>query len=239
MEHDPFILFQKICITEPDKLRTLYSYAEMIYNENRKFNLTGNKSLIEIIDNLIVGSLEPLTCMNVPRGTFFADLGTGAGIPGIPVAVKYPEISGILFDSNQKKIDFIDRVAGILKIKNIKAINIRIEDAGRSPEFREKFDLIITRAMSDIYTISELGAPLLKKGGYIYAYTKINREEITDYVYNHISRLGLAVRKDSDVKLLREGTCAEGILIEKVNSTDEKFPRRMAVIKRMAGKNEM
>ena len=235
MEHDLVSLSDRTGIVDPEKLRILLLYADLIFCEKQRFNLTGHKSLNEIIENLIIGSLEPVANLNVPRGTFFADLGSGAGIPGIPFAVKYPEISGFLFESNHKKTGFITKTAADLKILNVKAVNMRIEEAGRMSEFREKFDLVLTRAMSDLYTIVELGSPLLKTGGHIYVYTNINTDEIRDYVSDHIRSLGLAVIKDQDTALMNKRP--EGILIKKIRPADEKFPRRMAVIKRMAERN--
>jgi len=239
VEHNLYDLSQKTGINEPDIIHILLNYAEMIFNENRKFNLTGHKSLKDIIINLIIKSLEPFKSMDVPRGTLFADLGTGAGIPGVPLAVKYPWISGILFDSIQKKIDFIEKVKEILKLENIKTVGLRIEDAGRSSEFRERFDLVITRAMSDLYTIAELSSPLLKPGGYLYAYTNLKIEDINNYIYGHLHNLGLKIKKKTDDGSSFLKLCKDGLLFEKVNHIDEKYPRRMAVIKRMAERNEI
>ena len=233
MEHDFEILSQKTGITDRSKLNILLAYAELIYHENKKFNLTGHKTLFEIINNLIIGSLHPVIKMNVPRGTFFADLGTGAGVPGVPLAVKYPDISGILFDSTRKKTDFIGRATAMLKIENIKAVNTRIEDAGRSAEFREKFDLVVTRAMSDLYTITELGSPLLKTGGHLFVYTNIGKDEINEYVSAHICSLGLII-DNTDRELCFPASCLEGITLKKINNIDDLYPRRMAMIKRMA-----
>jgi 16S rRNA (guanine527-N7)-methyltransferase len=239
VEHNLHILSEKTGISDPDKLSVLHSYAEMIFNENEKFNLTGHKTFNEIIDNLIACSLEPFADVNVPRGTFFADLGTGAGIPGIPLAIKYPEISGILFDSNSKKTGFIERAAKMLRINNIKTANLRIEDAGKLPEFREMFDLVVTRAMSDLYIVAELGSPLLKTGGCLYYYTNIKKENIGSNIYRHLDLLGIEVKDFSEGTGFFKGACTEGLLLIKIKRTGERFPRRMAVIKRMAERDGM
>lgn len=238
MEHNTEVLSRKTGIDDPHKLNVLLAYAELIYHENQKYNLTGNKTLMEIIDNLIIGSLNPVLEMNVPHGTLFADLGTGAGIPGIPLAVKYPDISGVLFDSNRKKIDFIERVKVNLEIRNIRTSAVRIEESGRLSEFREKFDLVVTRAMSDLYTIAELSSPLLKTGGYLYVYTNIKHNGVSDNISDHITRLGLTIVNDQHGISMFTMSYAEGILIKKIKRTEEVYPRRMAVIKRMAVKNE-
>lgn len=236
MEHNYIILLKEAGIEEKNKIDILLSYAELIYHENLKYNLTGHKTITEIIQNLISGSLKPVIELNVPRGTFFADLGSGSGIPGIPLAVKYPDVSGVLFDSNRKKTDFIEKAKNVLGINNITTVCMRVEEAGRTPEFRERFDLVITRAMSDIYTIAELGSPLLKKNGYIYIYTNQTAEEIGPYISEHINRLGLVLIKNMDVELNFPIRHREGIIIKKIHTTENIYPRRMAVIKRMAAK---
>jgi 16S rRNA (guanine527-N7)-methyltransferase len=220
-------------ITDEHKLSLLDAYAEAIHEENKKYNLTGHKSIQEVIENLIIGSIEPLSVIIVPRGTLFADLGTGAGIPGIPFAIKYDESTGVLFDSNQKKIRFINKTSDELTISNVQGVSLRVEDAGRENNYREKFDLVITRAMSDIYTIAELGAPLLKTGGNILLYINENQKNYTDNLLSHLDELGLSM--DTGRSLTMTGTDKfDGLLLTKIKPTNNKYPRRMPVISRMA-----
>lgn len=221
-------------IEDINKIAQLTNYAETIFSENKKFNLTGHKSLTDITNNLIIGSLEPVKNLNVPRGTLFADFGTGAGIPGIPLAIKYDECNGILFDSNQKKIRFINKYCTSSKISNVKGTDIRVEDAGRMDDFRGKFDIIFTRAMSDIYTIAELGAPLLKIGGYIFLYVNKDQTVFNDYLSEHLLNLGLTEDITGVSDYIKKANLTEGVLLTKTKETDIHFPRRMPVIKRMA-----
>lgn len=221
-------------ITDEHKLKTLLEYAMLINSENTKYNLTGHKTLHDIINNLIIGSLKPLDSLDVPRGTLFADLGTGAGIPGIPISIKYHESNGILFDSNHKKINFINEASLSLSISNISAIDSRIEDIGRLSEYRGLFDIVFTRAMADIYTVAELGAPLLKPGGFLFLYINKSQMNVDDYVINHIREVGLSpypLLNFRDTSVYNEN---EGLILYKENKTSDKYPRRMAIIKRMA-----
>ena len=229
-------LYSRTGITDSKKLSLLTAYAEAIHTENLKYNLTGHKTLSDIIDNLIIGSLEPVKNFNVPRGTLFGDLGTGAGIPGIPLAIKYDECRGILFDSNQKKIRFINKIVSELGIGNVRGVDIRVEDAGREESYREQLDFIFTRAMSDIYTIAELGSPLLKTSGFIYLYVTKSQIELNDYLMEHITDLGLSSDTEPVLEDMTEGGITEGMILVKIKETDIKYPRRMPVIKRMASK---
>jgi 16S rRNA (guanine527-N7)-methyltransferase len=227
-------LFHGTGIDNPYMLSLMIKYSNEIFNENKKFNLTGHKNLLDIIDNHIVKSLIPVKDLNVPRGTLFADIGTGAGIPGIPLAIKYGESKGILFDSNHKKINFINRTAAHLGITNVNAVAGRVEEICREADYRESFDMVFSRAMSDIYTISELGAPLLKVGGLLFLFSKEPKEskdkkELGDNIIEHIDNLGLSMGNLAPIE-----HNMEMLIFRKIKKTDKKYPRRISAIKRMA-----
>ena len=236
MEHLPDLssLFQAAGIDDPHKQSLMIKYSDEIFSENKKFNLTGHKTLLNIVENLFINSLIPLKNLDVPRGTLFADIGTGAGIPGIPLAIKYNESKGILFDSNNKKINFINRTAGNLGISNASAVAGRVEELCREENYRGSFDMVFSRAMSDIYTVTELGAPLMKIDGLLFLFSG-DKSELSDYMTEHIYNLGLAVA-DLSLMLRSDEADSEIIVFRKIKETDVRYPRRISVIKRMAGR---
>ena len=207
----------------------LLKYAYLIYSTNKRYNLTGLKSLHDIILNLIIGSIEPFMVINVPRGTVFADIGTGAGIPGIPLAIYYNAWKGVLIDSNNKKISFVNSVIREFKQDNLESHCGRIEDLARG-HMREMYDIVLSRALGEMYFAMEAGAPFLKQGGLLYIYSKLRPEDISQPLIEHGRRLGLTLM--DLVKYANYGIKETGILFIKTNSTDGKYPRNMAVIKR-------
>ncbi len=220
------------CSMTKEKIEKLKLYAQQIFNENRKYNLTGHKTPEDIYSDLIEGSLLPLPGLDVPRGTYFADLGTGAGIPGIPISVFLEESEGVLFDSNIKKIKFITESAKKCGIDRISGVSCRIEEAGRDPQFRESFDWIFSRAMADLYIASEMASPMLKTGGFLYLYSRDRELADNINVKKHLHELGLELVPESGKDLQEAGPQPEGILLKKVAPCGERFPRRIAAIKR-------
>jgi len=220
-------------ITDLEVCETKFlEYASMILKSNKRFNLTGNQNLEQILEDLIIGSLDPLPELNIAPGSSFIDIGTGGGIPGIPAGIFLPEAKGLLVDSNMKKTDFIREAAATLGLDNIKVICSRIEDLGREKDFREKFDLLLSRGLAAPYMSLELGAPFIKKGGRIYIYSKLLPRKLTPDLLAHASELGLELQKIPD-----NDTPEKGLLFKKISATDVKFPRNFPIIRRESKKH--
>ena len=214
---------------DPHSEELLLKYASLIYSTNKRYNLTGLQSLHDIIVQLIIDSIEPFSTMHVPRGTLFADMGTGAGIPGIPLAIYYKAWKGILIDSNNKKISFVNSVIRELNLGNLVSRSGRIEELARGT-MRETLDIVISRALGEIYFVLEAGAPFLKKGGFLYIYSKLRHDDMSQHLIEHGRELGLSLM-DSD-QHDHYGVTQSGIMFLKTSTTDMKYPRAMPVIKR-------
>lgn len=226
------------CRIDRDKAVKLIRYGELIHSENSKYNLTGHKSFEDIIHGLIIDSLTPLTFSNVPRGTSAADMGTGAGIPGIPLAILYPEIKFTLFDSNSKKIRFVDYAVNELSILNVKGICGRLEDVAREKEYREMYNIIVSRAMSDVYSAGELCSPFIKPDGYLYLYVSEKQKRLPSPAVEHLKKLSLDIIPDgSTVSPLIINT-SSGLLLHKTSPLADIYPRRISAIRRGAAEIE-
>lgn len=219
-------------------IKKLVEYGKLIHSGNSKYNLTGHKTLEEIINKLIIESIVPVNLSDVPRGTSAADMGTGAGIPGIPLAILYPEIQFTLFDSNNKKTGFIHYVANKLHIDNIIPVCGRIEDLSREKEYREIFSIVVSRAMSDVYTAGELCSPYLEPGGYIYLYISEKQRQLPFQVVDHLKKLSLDIIAEGISSSPFNIKTTSGLLLYKTSSVADIYPRRISAIRRGSAESE-
>lgn len=216
------------------QVEALSRFSEEVFSANRLFNLTGHDSVEKIIRDLVFSSIIPLKQLNVPRGTSFCDLGSGAGVPGIPVAVMRGDLSACLVDSSEKKTAFISGMCVKLGLDNVSVINSRAEDLGRQHEYRDSFSFALSRAMGAPYVVLEVGAPLIAVGGFIYVYSSLSVEELHTSVLSHAERLGLEGIAAANHKNF--GIAEEGLMFIKKKQTESRFPRRYSVISREADK---
>ncbi len=209
----------------------LLTFAEEIHSKNQRFNLTGHKTKEDIIEKLIHDSIYPLRNLNVPRGTSLCDLGTGSGIPGIPLALFNENLRATLFDSNAKKIRFVNSTARTLGLKESKGECVRLEEIGHNPQYRESFDIATSRAMAEVPVVCELAAPLVKENGFIILYTNDRETSMSEKILR-----GLAIRKanEEERRTLLQGDEAGILLLKKTGPTKKTFPRRIKRIRSAA-----
>jgi 16S rRNA (guanine527-N7)-methyltransferase len=220
--------------TDDSRIERLFLYSRMLLEENEKHNLTGLKSLEDIIRTLVCDSIDPVEKINVPRGTSFVDIGTGSGIPGVVLGIWFPEYNGTLIESNSKKTDFIERVIDKLNIDNLRVINRRAEDVSHGQELRNGFDWCFTRAFGPLYYSLEFGIPLLGIEGKLYIYSNLSVENLSPELIEHCRVLGgkdIATKEHE-----RYGLDEKGLLFIKKNPTEQIYPRRFPIIKREAAR---
>lgn len=213
-----------------DQIKKLIKYSNLIFSENQKYNLTGHKQLEKIIEDLIAGSIIPLSRINVPRRTLICDIGTGSGIPSIPLSISFPEIKFSLVEANKKKCDFINMAIGQLGIENVEINNYRAEDWAKKNT--SKFDICLTRAFGPIYYSLEFGMPALKKNGYLYIFSNLANENLSPQIVSHCKSLGGTLESYKSQSFC--DSLSEGLLFKKIKSTPLKYPRRFPIIKKAA-----
>jgi 16S rRNA (guanine527-N7)-methyltransferase len=218
-----------VTITD-EQAEKLFAYARFIIEENQKYNLTGLKTVEDVQRTLLAMSVKPLARFSVPRGTKFADVGTGSGVPGIVLAVCFPDLEGTLMDANNKKTEFIMKAAEMLSLGNVKAVNGRVEDLGRQSDLRESFDWCFTRAFGPLYYSVEFGFPFLKQGGKLYVYSTFITDDLSSQMRKHVLSCGGSLVKTENMP--EYGIEKEGVLLIKEKKSPNLYPRKFPVVKR-------
>lgn len=217
-------------------LESIDKYSKLILNYSKKFNLTGFRTQERITNELIIRSLRISKNFggNVNPGDWFnekklIDIGTGAGIPGIPLKIILPELSVTLLDSNQKKCLFLKEVIKDLDLKKINVINARAEDLAHDNKHREKYDIVTARALAPLITLSELCIPFISIGGTgIFPKGDNVVEEINDSK-NFIEFLGCTPPLYKIVESTEFSSKDIMLYIMKVEKTSNKFPRKPGI----------
>lgn len=149
-----------------DAVRKLISYQELLMEWNARLNLTGDAAFDAILDKHLMDSLTPLTVAGLlPKNASVIDVGSGAGMPGIPLAVVRPDLRVTLLDSLQKRVGFLQTVIETLGLTNVSAVRARAEDAARDVQYRERFDVAAARAVAALPVLQELLLPFVRIGG--------------------------------------------------------------------------
>ncbi len=205
-------------------------FSRLIHEKNQSFNLTGLKAQESILSELVIGSIDPVRDIIVPRGTRIIDIGSGAGIPGIALAIYFQDLAGVLIESNQKKADFLHSVIDKLDLSNIDVLCERAEVVARDKRYRDAFDWCFARAVARHFISIELGSAFIKNNCIFYIYTNDNSLNLPPKLVNHAKRMGLALMTDE--QCADAGLPAAGLCFRKESNTPDKYPRRYAVIKR-------
>lgn len=211
----------KIKVTEQN-LKDLDRYKDLLIEYNKKFNLTAIKTEEEIYLKHFYDSLTLVKAINLEDKLSILDIGTGAGLPGLVLKIFYPNLEVTLLDSNHKKILFLETVIKELNLKNITCINSRAENL--SSEYREYFDVVTSRAVSELRILCELSIPYLKVGGKLIA-MKGNKDEEIKESNKILEKLDSKIIDIIKFNLPIEESNRSLIIIEKMKKTNSLYPR--------------
>ncbi len=216
-----------------NQIRAAKKYLDLVYEHNKKINLVGTKNKNQILLRHILDSLAVLKFNNYfnNKNTRILDIGTGAGMPGMLVAIFLRGSTIYLLDKTLKKINFLKKAVGELDLKNVEIIRGRAEEISRENLFRESFDLVLARAVAKFSILCELAIPFCRINGKIILYkSRKIFSEITEH-NEAISRLGGEVEDLLEVKIPYLDDFRAFLIINKVLKTKDIYPRRYSKIK--------
>ncbi len=201
-------------------------YYHMLLDWNKRMNLTAITEEDEVAKKHFLDSISPLSSQWIPQNASLIDVGTGAGFPGIPLKIIRGDLKVTLLDSLQKRVNFLDEVIGALELTDIQSYHGRAEEYGQKAEFREKFDIGVSRAVAELPVLLELVLPFVKMGGLFIAYKGPGVFEEMEEGKKALEVLGGSVE---DIHLIEiPGTDLKHYLtiVRKYNQTPTKYPRK-------------
>ena len=197
---------------------------------NEKINLTAILEDEEIIKKHFIDSIKAFKRDEFKKNVNMIDVGTGAGFPGIPIAIMNPNINVTLLDSLNKRIKFLDIVISKLGLKNIKTIHSRAEDGARNKKLREKFDIATSRAVANMSVLSEYCLPYVKVGGKFIALKGPAVDQEIEESDVAIKTLGGELEQICEVKIEDTDLRHNLVVVKKIKECAKTYPRKAGTI---------
>ncbi len=206
--------------------RKFERYYELLIEWNKKFNLTAITDRDEVWLKHFEDSLSIDHILDMSKIDSVIDVGTGAGFPGIPIKILYPNCKITLMDSLNKRITFLEEVVRTLKLNNVEVIHSRAEDLGHSDVYREKYDFTVSRAVANLSSLSEYCLPFVKVGGFFVSYKSEKASEEILAAKSAVFLCGGSLK--DEISFVLPGTDLKRtlVVIEKKQNTSVKYPRK-------------
>ncbi len=203
------------------------AFMDLLRRENQRHNLVSRKSLEEEIHKHVEDSLQLNQYMDI-SGRSLVDIGSGAGFPGMILAISRPQCQVTLVESDRKKAQFLAQVVDELQLANVLVAGERAEVLGHKEGFRESFQLCSSRAVAALNVLLELALPLLQVGGQAVFWKGRNYQQELDRAQNALNTLGASVAGIYQYTLTQDRDRVL-LLVEKSNATPVKYPRRPGI----------
>ena len=202
-------------------------YYRRLIETNRVMNLTAITEFEDVVEKHFLDSVLAARYFDFSSAQSLIDVGTGAGFPGIPLKILYPQLQVVLLDSLRKRVDFLQGIVDNLKLCSVEAVHGRAEEIGRDARFRESFDVCVSRAVANLSTLSEYCTPFLKTGGVFISYKSGTADEEAEKAAGAIKKLGCRRMKTEKYSLGEAGRSL--IFIERAERLGSQYPRKAGI----------
>ena len=214
---------------DQNQLERFHKFYQLLIEWNKVMNLTGITEYEDVVEKHFVDSLSIIKAIDLSGIHTVIDVGTGAGFPGIPLKIAFPHLRVVLLDSLNKRIKFLDEVISQLGLTEIRTIHGRAEEYARKEEYREQFDLCVSRAVANLSTLSEYCLPYIQVGGMFVPYKSGEIDDEVEQSKKAVRILGGNIKEVMKFELPGTDIHRSFVLIHKEQHTQKKYPRKAGI----------